>query len=106
MSFWAYILHCRGGVFYTGHTDNLDVRIGQHQGGTMPGFTQKYAPVALVWSQEFPSRLEALDAERRHKGWRGQKKLALIRNDWATNTPLAKRKQHPSAQSGRTGKRE
>src|SRR3546814_10843032 len=69
MSFWAYILHCRGGVFYTGHTDNLDVRIGQHQGGTMPGFTQKYAPVALVWSQEFPSRLEALEAERRIKGW-------------------------------------
>src|SRR3546814_4084213 len=77
MSFWAYILHCRGGVFYTGHTDNLDVRIGQHQGGTMPGFTQKYAPVALVWSQEFPSRLEALEAERRIKGWSRAKKLAL-----------------------------
>src|SRR3546814_13829880 len=99
MSFWAYILHCRGGVFYTGHTDNLDVRIGQHQGGTMPGFTQKYAPVALVWSQEFPSRLEALEAERRIKGWSRAKKIALIRNDWATITTLAKSKNGPSKRS-------
>src|SRR3546814_8909447 len=106
MSFWAYILHCRGGVFYTGHTDNLDVRIGQHQGGTMPGFTQKYAPVALVWSQEFPSRLEALEAERRIKGWSRAKKLALIRNDWATITTLAKSKNGPSTSSGRTEKSE
>src|SRR3546814_5853471 len=98
MSFWAYILHCRGGVFYTGHTDNLDVRIGQHQGGTMPGFTQKYAPVALVWSQEFPSRLEALEAERRIKGWSRAKKLALIRNDWATITTLAKSKNGPRSE--------
>src|SRR3546814_73592 len=71
-----------------------------------PGFTQKYAPVALVWSQEFPSRLEALEAERRIKGWSRAKKLALIRNDWATITTLAKSKNGPSTSSGRTVKSE
>src|SRR3546814_19895494 len=69
-------------------------------------FTQKYAPVALVWSQEFPSRLEALEAERRIKGWSRAKKLALIRNDWATITTLAKSKNGPSTSSGRTVKSE
>ncbi|RIA37224.1 putative endonuclease [Hephaestia caeni] len=106
MSFWAYILHCRGGVFYTGHTDNLDVRIGQHQDSTMPGFTRKYAPVTLVWSQEFPSRLEALEAERRIKGWSRAKKLALIRGDWTTISALAKSKNGPSTSSRRAAEGE
>src|SRR3546814_776245 len=67
---------------------------------------RSYAPVALVWSQEFPSRLEALEAERRIKGWSRAKKLALIRNDWATITTLAKSKNGPSTSSGRTVKSE
>ena len=31
--FWVYILHCTDGSYYTGHTDNLEMRIGQHQTG-------------------------------------------------------------------------
>ena len=27
--FWCYMLHCRGGYFYIGHTDDLERRIGQ-----------------------------------------------------------------------------
>ena len=69
MSFWAYMLHCRGGAFYTGHTDNLEVRLELHCAGAIPGFTAKLLPVALVWSQEFPTRIEAMEAERRIKGW-------------------------------------
>ncbi|MCM8731803.1 GIY-YIG nuclease family protein [Hephaestia sp. GCM10023244] len=104
MSFWAYMLHCRGGVFYTGHTDNLEARLAQHQSGLTPGFTRKYTPVTLVWSQAFPSRLEALEAERRIKGWSRAKKLALIRSDWAAISTLAKSKNGPSTSSGRTVK--
>jgi predicted GIY-YIG superfamily endonuclease len=33
MSFWVYILRCADGSYYAGHTDNLDVRIAQHQAG-------------------------------------------------------------------------
>src|SRR3546814_10401272 len=68
MSFWAYMLHCRGGAYYTGHTDNLAHRIAQHESGAFPGFTADRLPVALVWSQEFSTRIEALEAERRIKG--------------------------------------
>ena len=96
------MLHCRGGLFYVGHTDNLEGRIGQHRCGAIPGFTRTYAPVTLVWSQNFPSRIEALEAERRIKGWSRAKKLALIRGDWSLISALAKGKSGPSTSSGRT----
>ncbi len=82
MSFWTYVLRCSDGSYYTGHTDELEARIGAHQSGLVEGHTQKRRPVTLVWSQEFPSREEALTAERRIKGWSRAKKEALIRGDW------------------------
>jgi putative endonuclease len=48
MTFWADMLHCRGGVVYTGHTDNLERRMGQHMSGSIAGFTRTYAPATLV----------------------------------------------------------
>lgn len=74
MTFWAYMLHCQGGYFYVGHTDDLERRIAQHQMGALPGFSRDDLPVELVWSAEFPTRIEALEAERRIKGWGRPKK--------------------------------
>ena len=89
MSFWAYMLHCRGGAYYTGHTDNLENRLGQHESGAVPGFAADRLPVKLVWSQEFPTRYEALAAERQMKGWSRAKKMALVRGDWGAVSHLA-----------------
>ena len=83
MAFWTYILRCSDGKYYTGHTDDLERRIAQHQSGEIPGWTSTRRPVELMWSQEFPSRLESLEAERRIQGWTRRKKEALIRGDWA-----------------------
>ncbi len=91
MPFWTYMLHCRGGAYYTGHTDNLDLRIAQHQSGDIEGWTSDRLPVELVWSDEFGSRIEALEAERRIKGWSRAKKQALIRGDWDEISRLAKK---------------
>jgi predicted GIY-YIG superfamily endonuclease len=105
MVFWAYMLHCRGGQFYTGHTDDLELRIATHQSGLYPGFTQDRLPVERVWSQEFATRYEALAAERQIKGWSRKKKLALIRGDWGSISRHARSKNQdgPSTSSGRTG---
>ena len=103
MAFWAYMLHCRGGAFYTGHTDDLERRVAQHKSGTIPGFTTDKLPVELVWSQDFPTRHEALAAELQIKGWSRAKKLALIRGDWEAVSRHAKKKNDPSTSSGRTG---
>ena len=105
MPFWAYMLHCSDRSFYVGHTDDLDARIGAHQSGLIPGYTSTRLPVTLVWSDEFPSRYEALSAERQIKGWSRTKKLALIRGDWEQISELArgsKGKKRASTGSART----
>ena len=104
MSFWAYMLHCRGGKFYVGHTDDLERRLGEHQTGVISGFTADRLPVELVWAGEFPSRHEAIAFELQIKGWSRAKKMALIRGDWARISALAKSKDGPSTGSGRTDK--
>jgi predicted GIY-YIG superfamily endonuclease/proteasome lid subunit RPN8/RPN11 len=103
MAFWAYMLHCRGGKFYTGHTDDLERRVAQHKSGALPGFTSDKLPVELVWSQDFPTRHEAVAAELQIKGWSRAKKLALIRGDWEAVSRYAMKKDGPSTGSGRTG---
>jgi predicted GIY-YIG superfamily endonuclease len=107
MRFWAYMLHCGDGSFYVGHTDDLDCRIAQHLSGEFGGYTSTRLPVKLVWCDEFPSRYEALSAERQIKGWGRAKKLALIRGDWKLITSLArnsaeKEKDRASTSSART----
>ncbi|HEU4961922.1 MAG TPA: GIY-YIG nuclease family protein [Sphingomonas sp.] len=82
MAFWTYILRCADGRFYTGHTDNLERRVGEHQIGGLCDFTSRRRPVQLVWSQDSPSRIEALEAERIVGGWSRAKKEALIAGDW------------------------
>jgi predicted GIY-YIG superfamily endonuclease len=90
MGFWAYLLHCRGGYFYAGHTDDLDRRMAEHEHGEVHGFASEHRPVKLVWCDEFPSRYEALAAERRIKGWSRAKKMALIRGDWPEISRLSR----------------
>ena|SRR5215204_5154919 len=92
MTFWAYMLHCRGGSFYTGHTDDLEARLAAHETGQVRGFTWDRLPIKLVWTEQFPSRGEALASERQIKGWSRAKKMALIRGDWSKLSELAKAK--------------
>ncbi|MDX2104702.1 MAG: GIY-YIG nuclease family protein [Alphaproteobacteria bacterium] len=99
------MLHCRGGFIYTGHTDDLERRTAEHISRAVPGYTREHLPVKLIWSQSFATRLEALEAERRIKGWSKSKKLALVRNDWSMISTLAKSRKNqrsPSTSSGQT----
>lgn len=91
MAFHIYMLRCRDGSYYTGHTDNLEKRIGEHQTGLIGGYTSERLPVELVFTQEFQTREEALTFELRIKNWSRRKKEALIRADWA-GLKLAARK--------------
>jgi len=104
MSFWVYILKCADGSYYTGHTENLEPRIAQHQSGELAGYTSNRRPVECIYSEDCGTRLEALEFERKIKGWSRAKKEALIRKDWAQISKLAKSRQstRPSTGSGRT----
>ena len=73
--FWVYILQCSDNSYYTGHTDNLETRL----------------PAKLAYSAHFPSRIEALQAEKQIQGWSRKKKEALIYGDWEKLSFLARR---------------
>lgn len=90
MAFWVYLLRCADGKYYTGHTDDLERRVAEHQSGAFPGYTSKRRPVTLVWSEYFQTRTEALEAERVVGGWSKGKKEALIANNWSLVSYLAK----------------
>ena len=91
MAFWVYILSCSDGSYYTGHTDNLEQRINEHQTGSYLGYTARRLPVKLAWSQECATREEALSAEMQIKGWSRKKKEAMMRGDWKGVALLAKK---------------
>lgn len=82
LNFYVYILKCNDGSFYTGHTDNLEKRIAEHQAGSYQGYTAKRLPVTLVFVEEFGSRTEALEAERKIKTWNRKKKETLSEKGW------------------------
>ncbi|WP_017672552.1 GIY-YIG nuclease family protein [Blastomonas sp. AAP53] len=82
MAFWVYILKCADGRFYTGHTDDLERRMGEHQYGGFCDFTSRRRPVELVWSDWYQTRDNALEVEHQIKSWSRAKKIGLINGDW------------------------
>lgn len=89
--FWVYILRCADGSYYTGHTDELERRVAQHEQGEIPAcYTLTRRPVSLAFSQEFETREEALAAEQQIKGWGRKKKEAMMRGDWIEVSRLAR----------------
>jgi len=93
LPFFAYILRCADGKYYVGHTDDLELRIAQHDAGHFPNcYTYKRRPIELVWSETFHTRYEALEIERQLKGWSRAKKEALIRGEWEAIQWLARRR--------------
>ncbi|HYE50488.1 MAG TPA: GIY-YIG nuclease family protein [Azospirillaceae bacterium] len=76
---WLYILRCRDGRYYVGTTrDSVERRLAEHNSARYKGFTAKRRPVELVYAQPFQRITDAIAAERQVKGWRREKKEALI----------------------------
>lgn len=78
MKGWMYILECADGSYYTGSTNNLDLRLAQHQNGEGANHTKKRLPVKLVYFEEYQRIDEAFNREKQVQGWGRKKKEALI----------------------------
>jgi predicted GIY-YIG superfamily endonuclease len=89
MGFWVYVLRCVDGSYYTGHTDDLEKRLTEHEAGEGGSYTAARLPVTLAYSEKFPSRDEASARERQIKGWTRRKKEAMLRRDWTEVSRLA-----------------
>ncbi len=75
---YLYILLCDKEYYYTGITFDLDRRIRQHKEGSS-FFTKRYKEIKLVYWEKHFSKHEAALREKEVKGWRKEKKEALIR---------------------------
>ena len=68
-------------VLYVGVTSDLDRRVSQHKLGTISGFTSRYKITRLMHSEHFGQIRDAIDREKEIKGWRREKKVALIERE-------------------------
>ena len=76
--YWTYIVASRTGTLYIGMTNNIYRRVMQHKAGEIEGFSQQYKCNRLVYYQKFDDVNRAIDREKQLKGWRRDKKIALI----------------------------
>jgi predicted GIY-YIG superfamily endonuclease len=101
MDIWVYMLRCADGSYYVGLTKaGLDRRLAEHREARLANYTHSRRPVELVWSQDFQWLADAIACERRLKGWRREKKEALIRGDYAALSGLAKTAKRPPPSTG------
>jgi putative endonuclease len=102
MSAYLYILRCVDSSYYVGTTrDSLEKRLAEHEAGTFDGYTARRRPVTVVFHQHFDRIENAIAAERQVKGWRREKKEALIRGDFAALPALSRRAARPSERASR-----
>lgn len=78
MKGWMYILLCSDGSYYTGSTNNLELRLTQHQRGEGANYTKKRLPVKLLYFEEYERIDLAFYRKKQVRGWSRKKKEALI----------------------------
>lgn len=76
--YYVYFLSNISKMIYTGFTNNLMNRVTQHKENKRDGFTKKYNLHKLVYYEEFQDVRKAIAREKELKGWRREKKVALI----------------------------
>ncbi len=74
----VYILGSHTGTLYIGITSNLQFRVRQHEAHTFRGFTAKYEVDRLLYYETYGEVSTAITREKQLKGWKREKKIALI----------------------------
>jgi putative endonuclease len=77
--FFAYILECCDGTYYTGYTNDLKKRLKLHNSGRGAKYTMMRRPVAVAWSKKYRQFRSAFKTEALIKRLSRQQKEALVR---------------------------
>ncbi|MBI4100451.1 GIY-YIG nuclease family protein [Candidatus Microgenomates bacterium] len=79
--YFVYIItNYENNVFYTGITNNLERRIWKHQNGFIKNsFCVRYRLYKLIWFEEFSHPSEAINAEKKVKDMRRERKINIIK---------------------------
>jgi putative endonuclease len=76
--YYIYILSSRSSTLYIGVTNDLMKRVYEHKEKFDEGFTKRYAINRLVYYESCESIESAIVREKQLKGWRRDRKIALI----------------------------
>lgn len=76
--YYVYILKCADNSLYTGYTNDVNLRVQTHNLGKGAKYTQSRLPVALMYSESFNTKSEALSREYAIKRLTRSQKLSLI----------------------------
>ncbi len=97
-NYTVYMLRCSDGSYYTGITNDIERRFHEHENGyNNTGYTFKRRPLLLVFTEHFSDPGDAIAFEKQIKGWRREKKEALINGDWNKLPELSKRYNLPAS---------
>jgi len=77
-SWYVYILKCADGLFYTGITNSILQRIGDHNSGKGARYTKSRRPVKLVHKEVVLDKQSALKREIEIKDMSRTRKKELI----------------------------
>ena len=66
------------GVLYTGVTTDIGRRAFEHRDGTIKGFTSRYGLRRLVFYEEYPLFMDAVQREKNIKHWPRKWKIELV----------------------------
>ena len=78
-TYYVYLLASYHNILYVGVTNSLERRVLEHKQGDTPGFTQKYRVKKLLYFETFSDITDAIAREKQIKGYRREKKAALIK---------------------------
>jgi putative endonuclease len=77
-TFYVYILSSHSRRLYTGVTNDLRRRLGEHRSGINRGHTQRYRIHRLVWFESTGDIRRAIAREKEIKSWTREKRMQLI----------------------------
>ncbi|HEY8190555.1 MAG TPA: GIY-YIG nuclease family protein [Micavibrio sp.] len=78
MSWIVYILRCGDESLYTGITNDMERRLGQHTDGTGAKYTRGRGPCELLHTETFDDKGTALKREAQIKALSRMDKLKLV----------------------------
>jgi putative endonuclease len=76
--YYVYILASLSHSLYVGITSDLKYRVWEHKEGIFAGHTSKYKINRLVYYEQYEDVWNAIEREKRIKGWLRKRKLELI----------------------------
>ncbi|TDM07212.1 GIY-YIG nuclease family protein [Macrococcus lamae] len=76
---YIYIVKCSDDTLYTGYTTDLEKRLAVHNAGKGAKYTKNRLPVTRIYSEQHPTKSEAMKREYAIKQLTRNEKLKLIK---------------------------